>query len=199
MFPFARCSAPGCESTAFAGSATCLMHHPAPAAAREKATARLLDPSGAEDICVNGIELSGLDLSRRRFVGCSFIGSRFEGTLFTGSSFVLCFFDGSVIDSCDFSSSDAQFCSFGSVEISNSSFEGSELIHCNFDGSRIRESTFNGSNLYDSRFIRCELEGSDFIDCDLKRVYLIPAKQANVSFKGSNTAEAIRDLEHLYI
>jgi uncharacterized protein YjbI with pentapeptide repeats len=72
-------------------------------------------------------------------------------------------------------------------------------MHCSFNGATIRETTFSGSNLYDSRFIRGKIEGSDFENCDLKRVYFIPTKQTGVSFKGSNTMEAIKDLEHLYL
>jgi uncharacterized protein YjbI with pentapeptide repeats len=112
---------------------------------------------------------------------------------------MLCFFDRSSFEACDFSGVDVEFGSFGASSIDNVSFESSELIHCNFNGAKIRETTFSGTNLYDSRFIRGEVEACDFENCDLKRVYFIPAKQSGVSFKGSNTMEMIKDLEHLYI
>jgi uncharacterized protein YjbI with pentapeptide repeats len=199
MYPFDACSEPGCRALAFAGLGRCAQH----LADRPQAFARaaeLLTAGGTvKDLSLGGLVLDGLDLSKRRFVGCTFMGSSFRSVLFTNSTLILCFFDGSTIESCDFSTANAQFCSFGGCELHNSSFENSELLHCNFDGSKIREGTFNGSNLYDSRFIRCELENSDFVDCDLKRVYMIPAKQSGVSFKGSNTMEAIKDLEHLYL
>ena len=83
--------------------------------------------------------------------------------------------------------------------MSNVSFENSELLHDSFVGAVILDSTFNNSNLYDSRFIRCELVKSDFVDCNLKRVYMIPTREEGVSFKYSNTMEAIRDVEHLYL
>jgi len=199
MYPFDRCSEAGCRSLAFAGMGACLTHHPDRAAALERAAELLREGDTVKDLSLGGLSLDGLDLSKRRFVGCSFIGSSLRRVLFTNARLILCFFDSSSFDSCDFSTVNAQFCSFGGCEILNSSFENSELIHCNFDGSILRESTFNGSNLYDSRFIRCQLENSDFIDCNLKRVYMIPSKQANSSFKGSNTMEAIKDLEHLYL
>jgi uncharacterized protein YjbI with pentapeptide repeats len=199
MYSFDRCEEPGCENLAFAGFGRCLRHHPDKAIAFAKAASRLTEAKTLKDLNLAGLAADGLDLSKRRFFGCSFMGAALKSILFTNATFVLCFFDGASLDSCDFSTSNAQFCSFGASKIVNSSFENSELLHCNFDGARIHESTFNASNLYDSRFIRCEIENADFIDCDLKRVYMIPAKQSQVSFKGSNTMEAIRDLEHLYL
>ncbi len=199
MHGFQRCAQPLCVSLAFQGSSTCLAHHGDPAAAQAQAQALLLSEAGAKDLNVAGLVVEGLDLSRRKYIGCSFIGANFRNVLFTGSTFLLCFFDRARFEACDFSGANAQFGSFGGSEIVNVSFENTELIHCNFDGSRIRETTFSGSNLYDSRFIRGEIERCDFENCDLKRVYFMPAKQGAISFKGSNTMETIKDLEHLYI
>jgi uncharacterized protein YjbI with pentapeptide repeats len=183
----------------FYGSTTCLSHHEDRAAALAAAVSVLSAEGGAKDINAAGVVLEGLDLSHRRFVGCSFIGSTMKRVLFTGSTLLLCFFDASLLESCDFSGINAQFCSFGGSDIHDLSFEGAELMHCNFDGSHISDSTFSGSNLYDSRFIKGCIEESSFDNCDLKRVYFIPNKQSGVTFKGSNTMEAIRDLEHLYL
>ena len=199
MHTFQRCSEPGCASLSFLGGTRCLAHHPDPASATAEAQALLLAEKGCKDLNAARIAVDGLDLSRRKYIGCSFIGASFRNVLFTGSTFLLCFFDRAYFEACDFSGANAQFGSFGGSEIVNASFENAEMIHCNFDGARIRETTFNGSNLYDSRFIRGEIDGCDFENCDLKRVYFIPARQSGVSFKGSNTMEAIRDLEHLYL
>lgn len=199
MHSFVRCSAPGCRSVVFYGSKTCLSHHEDRAAALSSAISVLSAEAGAKDINAAGIPLEGIDLSHRRFVGCSFIGSNMKHVLFTGSTLLLCFFDASLIESCDFSGVNAQFCSFGGSDILDSSFETAELMHCNFDGTHISDCTFSGSNLYDSRFIKGCIEQSSFENCNLKRVYFIPNKQSEVSFKGSNTMEAIRDLEHLYL
>jgi uncharacterized protein YjbI with pentapeptide repeats len=199
MHSFQRCAEPGCRSLSFQGSTFCLAHHPDPGAASMETQALLLEEKGAKDLHVAGIAVEGLDLSRRKYIGCSFIGASFKNVLFTGSTFLLCFFDRAYFEACDFSGANVQFGSFGGSDIVNVSFENSELIHCNFDGAKIRETTFNGSNLYDSRFIRGEIERCDFENCDLKRVYFIPSKQSGISFKGSNTMEAIKDLEHLYL
>jgi uncharacterized protein YjbI with pentapeptide repeats len=198
MHAFRRCAEPGCSSLCFQGSTRCLAHHPDPARASAEAQALLLAEKGCKDINVAGMAVEGLDLSRRKYIGCSFIGASFRNVLFTGSTFLLCFFDRARFEACDFSGVNAQFSSFGASEIVNASFESAELIHCSFDGSNIHDTTFSGSNLYDSRFIRGEIDHCDFENCDLKRVYFIPARQSAVSFKGSNTMEAIKDLEHLY-
>jgi hypothetical protein len=49
--------------------------------------------------------------------------------------------------------------------------------------------------LYNSRFIGAEMEYSDFIDCNTKKTYFVKTKQEGISFKSSNTAEAVFELE----
>lgn len=193
------CAFPGCTISALPGSVTCIHHDPKPEITIDRISAILLAQDNHSDLDLCGVTLNGLDLGRKRFTSCSFMGSKLRHCLFTGSIFRLCFFDGAILDSCDFSGLDAEFCSFGDCEIHDTSFENSELIHTNFDGSRIRMCTFTRSNLYDSRFILPEIQDSDFSDCDFKRAYFIPAKADSVILKGSNTAEAIRDMEHLYL
>jgi uncharacterized protein YjbI with pentapeptide repeats len=197
MYTFVRCAEPGCPDIAFAGGKTCLAHSPATATA--DAAAMLESADSHRDLCFQGATFEGLKLSGKRFYGCSFMGVTLRGVLLTNAVFRLCFFDGATIDSSDLSHLDAQFCSFGGAHLSNVSFENSEILHDSFVGAEITECTFNNSNLYDSRFILCRLVDSDFIDCNLKRVYMIPAKEEKVSYKYSNTMEAIRDREHLYV
>jgi len=143
--------------------------------------------------------LMGLDFSRYRFVGCSFRNARIQHSLFTGASFHLCFFDSSSFFSCDLSGADVDFCSFGKCSFMDCSFENSELIQSCFNGSVIVDCTFAGSNLYNSRFIMCDMNTVNIDNCDFKRAFYIPSKEQNVSFSRSNIAEAVRDLEHLYL
>jgi len=91
------------------------------------------------------------------------------------------------------------FCSFGDVDIFDCSSRELRTHHVNFNGSRIKESTFSSSNLYDSRFILSDLKTSRFDDCDFKRAYYMPQKEKAVSTANSNIAEAVKDLEHLYL
>jgi len=45
----------------------------------------------------------------------------------------------------------------------------------------------------------CDMNTVNIDNCDFKRAFYIPSKEQNVSFSRSNIAEAVRDLEHLYL
>jgi uncharacterized protein YjbI with pentapeptide repeats len=198
MYSNRPCSEPECGKSAFADETTCLLHVPSPGEVLGRWSRYLSDNTEIRNLNLSGATFAGLKLDGKSFICCSFMAAELEGMLFTGSRLRLCFFDRAELRSCDFSRADIQFSSFGCAKIQNSSFESSELLHVNFSGARIEECTFDNSNLYDSRFIRTELITTDFVDCDLKRVHLIPATEVGVSYRYSNTMEAIRDVEHLY-
>lgn len=198
MYSYKACAVEGCRRPAFLDDELCLAHDEGREEAQARAVERLMGTDEVRNMNFSGIHLENLSLAGKSFICCSFAGASLQGILFTGARFKICFFDGADILSCDFSNLDAQFSSFGGARILNSSFEKSELLHLNFSGARIEECTFNNSNLYDSRFIRTELVTSAFEDCDLKRVHLIPSSEVGVSYRYSNTAEAIRDLDHAW-
>lgn len=198
MYSFESCAELECGKPRLSGSDRCAAHAADPTSLARETAARLEAAQDHRDLNLAGLRLSDLDLSGKRFFGLSFIGCGLSRVLFSGCVFRLCFFDRALIDSCDFSRIDAQFCSFGGARFRESAFEGSELLHANFSGAELVDCTLSGSNLYDSRFIRTTLVRTAVEDCDLKRVYLIPAKEEGVSYRFSNTNEAIRDLEHLY-
>jgi len=198
MYAYRPCAEAGCRRTAFLDEDRCLEHSADQDGAVGRGVERLRNSNELRNLNLSGIRLEGLDLSDKSFICCSFARSSLQGVLFTRAHFKICFFDGSDIGSCDFSGIDAQFSSFGAARILNSTFENSELLHLNFSGARIEDCTFNNSNLYDSRFIKTELVTSAFEDCDLKRVHLMPASEVGVSYRYSNTAEAVRDLEHAW-
>ena len=198
MYSYRPCAEKACTRSAFAEEPTCLAHSSQPAKALARWRSYLEEHTDIRNLNLSGSTFEGLDLSGKSLICCSFIGASLTKVLLTGARLRICFFDGSELDTCDLSRLDAQFSSFGGAKIGNSSFENSELLHVNFSGARIAECTFNNSNLYDSRFIRTELISTDFVDCDLKRVHLIPSSEVGVSYRYSNTGEAIRDVEHLY-
>lgn len=198
MYAYRPCVEQDCRKAAFLDGDRCLEHATDSAAELAKAVERLLGTDEIRNVNFAGARLENLDLSGKSFICCSFAGTSLSGILFTRARFKICFFDGADITSCDFSSIDAQFSSFGAARILNSSYEKSELLHLNFCGARIEDCTFSNSNLYDSRFIRTELVTTAFEDCDLKRVHLIPSSEVGVSYRYSNTAEAIRDLDHAW-
>ncbi len=199
MFTLTTCSEPGCTLQALTGSKTCAKHHRDANAYVDEMLGTIMAGGTIKNLCMPGVVLENRVLSGKKFICCSFTGARLSGLDLTGSVFRLCFFDGATIETCDFSAVNAEFCSFGDTEIRDTRFEKTELVHVNFDGARIRDSTFAGSNLYNSRFIYSVLENSDLSDCDFRKVYYMPARQENVSLRATNTNEAIRDMEHLYL
>ncbi len=199
MFKITPCGVEGCERPAFSLESLCYRHLKDYPERMQKSMQELQ----AQNIILNRVfddaSLVGLDFSRYRFVGCSFRNVKIQQSMFTGTSLHLCFLDHSSFVSCDFSGSDIDFCSFGTSAFMDCSFENSELIQVNFDGSSLVDCTFSGSNLYNSRFLLCDLNTVSFDNCDFKRAFYIPSKEVKVTFSGSNIAEAVRDLEHLYL
>ncbi|MFZ4618113.1 MAG: pentapeptide repeat-containing protein [Rectinemataceae bacterium] len=198
MYSLRPCIEPGCGKSVFHGEDRCIDHLASPEETQARIVALITGSREHRNLNLAGVKLSGLDLSAASFICCSFMGATLTDVNFSGTRFRLVFFDGAEISSCNFSSIDAQFCSFGASKILACVFKESELLHLNFSGARIEECTFNNSNLYDSRFIKTELVMTTFMDCDLKRVHLIPSAEVGVSYRHSNTAEAVRDLEHVY-
>lgn len=197
MFEQKRCGSPGCESTALPAQEYCAIHHPRPEAVAEATLAGIAGLSTVRNLSMAGLRIEGTDLSGKRFYACSFMRSSLKNVTFAGCTFRMCFFDFSEVDSCDFSGVDAQFCSFAGSRFYNASFENSELIHNNFDGAKALACTFNGSNLYNSRFTMAEFENTDFRDCNAKNAFFLAIRQHEVSWKYTNTEEAVWALEAL--
>ena len=93
MHAFLRCDEPGCTSLCFQGSSRCLAHHPDPARAPRQRSRPFSSTRKGQGYHAAGMAVEGQDLSRRKYIGCSFIGASFRNVLFTGSTFLLCFFD----------------------------------------------------------------------------------------------------------
>lgn len=197
MFDLRQCATSGCDRTALHQSEYCAVHHPDPQAYADEALSSMQRLVDIRDRNYAGLRFEGANLSGKRFHSCSFSNAVLKNVIFSSCVFRMCFFDFCDSDSCDFSEIDAQFCSFAGARFLGASFEHSELVHDNFDGAMTTECTFNKTNLYNSRFIMAELEKTDFMDCNLKRSFIIPARETEVSWRLSNTAEAIHDLEGL--
>jgi uncharacterized protein YjbI with pentapeptide repeats len=194
MFTLVPCEA-GCGAPAISGSRLCALH----AADPEKETARLgqyiSKHRTVKDFCAPSIHFGSTDFSHRQYFGCNFKEASFDMCLFTGSYMRMVFFDFSRFENCDFSNCDLQFVSFAGCRMRNCTFENSELLHTNYGGAVIKGCTFNSSNLYNSRFINAGISDSDFVGCNLKKTHFFNITQERVSFKSSNTAEAVFDLE----
>ena len=67
------------------------------------------------------------------------------------------------------------------------------MIQNNYNGIQSFQSSFDDSDLYNSRFIKARLVNTSFRNCNLKKTHFCDIEQENVSFKMSNTREAIFD------
>lgn len=194
MFSVVSCAA-GCGRPAITGSALCAAHSANPEAESLRLGEFITQKKVVRNICAQGLHFKEIDFSHRQFYACNFSGARFYKCLFAGAVMRMSFFDFSVLSSCDFSAGDFQFLSMAGTVITDCTFEGSELVNINFNGSVIADSVFNQTNLYNSRFISAGIARSDFVDCNLKRTNFVNTSRENISYKSSNTAEAIFDME----
>ena len=65
------------------------------------------------------------------------------------------------------------------------------------NGINAIQSSFDDSDLYNSRFIRAELNNTSFRNCNIKKTCFYEIKQENVSFKLSNTREALFSVDEV--
>jgi hypothetical protein len=194
MFVVTPCAA-GCGRPAVSGSNTCAIHAADARGEAERIGDYITGHDVIKDLSACGLRFEGMDFSRRAFFGCNFSGASFSMCLFTKCRMRILFFDFCTFKNCDFSGSDLEFLSFAGSSISDCTFEGSNLIHINYSGSVITETTFDNSDLYNSRFIKADIAHSDFENCNLKRNYFIKTRQEAVSFKASNAADMIFEIE----
>ena len=183
MFSNESCAA-GCGRAAITGARLCAVHTASPENEAVRVGAYISSQRSIRDLNAAGLHFESIDFSHRQFFECNFEHASFNMCLFTGSRMRMSFFAFCEFENCDFS------------DLLNCTFESSELVHLNYNGCGIRGCTFNNSNLYHSRFISADIFMSDFVDCNLKKTNFFKIKQESVSFKSSNTAEAIFYMEN---
>ena len=67
------------------------------------------------------------------------------------------------------------------------------MIQDNFNGIKAYQSSFDDSDLFNSRFIMASLVDTSMQNCNLKHTLFYDSVRTNVSFKMSNTREALFD------
>ena len=140
-----------------------------------------------------GITVKGLDLSNKRFYGCNFQHVLFNNVHADGMRLRMCTTDFATFTDCDFINSNIQFSSFAGSKFVHMVLAGSDLIHNNFNGITAYQCSFDNSDLYNSRFIKAILMNTSMQDCNLKKTIFYDSARENVSFKLSNTREALID------
>jgi uncharacterized protein YjbI with pentapeptide repeats len=138
-----------------------------------------------------GLSFHDWDLTGKRFYGCSFQGCTFVGIQGRESRVRLCSFDFASFVDCTFTQAVVRFTSFAGCRMERTLFTGSELVHNNFSGIVACDTVFDDSNLYKSRFVAAKLDNTGLRNCLVTNVDFTAIDYANVSFKTSNTREAI--------
>lgn len=144
-------------------------------------------------LCAYGISVNGVDLSGKKFYGCNFQHSTFSNIHSTGLKFKICTLDFSTFSDCDMLNSDIQFSSFSGSKFIHVVFTGSGLVHNNYNGITAYQCSFDDSDFYNSRFIRAILMNTSMKNCNLKKAIFYNSAREHVSFKLSNTREALID------
>ena len=67
------------------------------------------------------------------------------------------------------------------------------MVQNNFNGITAYQSSFDDSDLYNSRFVRAKLITTSLRNCNIKKAIFYELETQDVSFKMSNTREALFD------
>ncbi len=203
MFQQNKCLAEGCKKTSLSvfnyygelaeGENYCFDHFPNQQKIKDDIYNYINQRQKIVGLNASGITFENIDLTDKRFYGCSFQNCRFVNLHSTKFRARMSVFDHSVFLDCAMLESNMQFTSFGGCVFSHILFTGSDLIHDNFCGTQAYQSSFDDSDLYNSRFIASKLVDTSFRNCNIKNTMFFNIEKQNVLFKSSNMREAIFD------
>ena len=206
MFDKFKCAKPGCnmaplsliidgKKQSFGGY--CLRHTVDQEKVTEDFYKYIMENDKIVGLNVAGITFDGMekfDLTEKRFYGCNFQHCIFSGIHSRHLRSRMCSFDFCMFMDCNLLESNMQFTSFAGAKFSHVLFTGSDMIQNNFCGLSSYQSSFDNSDLYNSRFIKANLVDTSIRNCNIKKTLFNACLYNNVSFRLSNTNEAIYDL-----
>ena len=197
------CKCPGCTKPALSeidknlaltqNPGWCIEHHPYLKKALKRIFLHVMRNDTIIGLTACGVEVKKLNLRNKRFIGCNLQNCTLTNVHADGLKMRICIADNSTLTDCDFVKSDIQFSSFAGSKFVHILFTGSNLIHTNFNGLTSYQSSFDDSDLYNTRFIKTVLINNSFRNCNLKKTVFYDSVRDNVSFKLSNTREALVD------
>ena len=144
-------------------------------------------------LCAPNIVIENIDLSNKKFYGCNLQNSTMTNVHANGLRARMCMLDFCTITDCDLLNSNIQFSSAAGAKLVHVLLTGSDLIHDNFNGITAYQFSFDDSDLYNSRFIKAMLINTSMKNCNLKKTAFYESVREGVSFKMSNTREALVD------
>ncbi len=168
----------------------CLDHSPNPGKAKEEIYKYIQEHDIIVGLNANGLIFKDLDLSNKKFYGCSFIHCTFSNIHSENLLLKMCIFDFTIMNDCNLIKSNIIYTSFSGSNFTHCLFTSSDMIQDNFNGIKAFQSSFDDSDLFNSRFINATLVDTSFRNCNLKKALFYETKRTNVSFKMSNTREA---------
>ena len=203
MYLFNQCQYPGCRAFAVSSitddgkicesEGFCMKHSPNPEKINSEIRDYILKNDKIVGLNADSLVFDGMDLTDKKFYGCNFQHTTFSNIHSTGVRARMCMFDFSTFSDSSFTNSNIQFSSFAGSKMVHAIFTGSDLIQNNFNGITAYQSSFDDSDLYNSRFIKAVLINTSMINCNLKKVMFYESAREGVSFKLSNTREALID------
>ena len=203
MFKKNLCIHPGCKKLALSQidedgnicdqPGYCIEHLENPSESVNRIRNYLLNHDKIINLNIESLSISGLDLSNKFFCGCSIQNCTFANMHASNlrlrmSMFSFCTFTDSSLVQSNF-----QFCSFAGAKFINTLFTGSDLLGNNFNGTTAYQCSFDDSDLYNSQFIKAILMNTSMKNCNLKKTIFYDSLREAVSFKLSNTREALFD------
>ena len=169
----------------------CLDHIPDPGKFKEQIYKYIAEHDKIVGLNVSGLLFSDIDLSNKKFYGCTFTNCTFSNISSSNIVFRMCIFDFAIFNDCSFIKSNSLFTSFSGATFTHTLFTSSDIIQSNFNGIKAFQSSFDDSDLFSSRFIAATLTDTSFRNCNLKKSLFYDSRRSNVSFKMSNTREAL--------
>ncbi len=203
MYLFTNCKCPGCNKQALSNfdqngnivesDGYCLEHHPDPMGVLKQIRTYIKNHDKIVGLNASGINITETDLKNKKWFGCVFSHCNFSNIHAEGLHARMCILNFCTFTDCDFLNSNIQYSSFSGSKFVHVVLTGSDLIHNNFNGTTCYQSSFDNSDLYNSRFIKAILMNSSFTNCNLKKTVFFSSVREGVSFKLSNTKEALID------
>ena len=172
----------------------CLDHIPDPGKIKQDIYNYIATHEKSVGLCANGLLFQNIDFSNKEFYGCNFHRCTFINIHSENVKTHMCIFDFAVFNDCSFIKSNSMFTSFSGSTFFHTLFTSSDMIQDNFNGIKAYQSSFDDSDLFNSRFIMANLVDTSMQNCNLKHTLFYNSERTNVSFKMSNTREALFDL-----
>ena len=172
----------------------CLDHIPNPGQIKQQIYEYIKNNDKIIGLNACGLIFKDINLSNKQFFGCNFTPCTFTNLHSENTKMRMCVFDYTVFSDCNLINCHSIFTSFSQCTFTHSLFTSSDMIQTNFNGAKAYQSSFDDSDLFNSRFRKATLVNTSFRNCNLKKCNFIDSVRSNVSFKMSNTREAIFDV-----